>query len=119
MRQFLVISKALADSSRASILLALRDHELCLCQLIEMLQLSPATVSKHMSLLALAGLVDVRKEGRWHYYRLPAEPSPEVAAALEFLGKALGGSKQAKESKTQVRQVLKMDKEALCCHYKG
>ena len=31
----------------------------------------PSTVSKHLSLLSEADLVEVRKDGRWAYYRLP------------------------------------------------
>jgi ArsR family transcriptional regulator len=119
MRQFMSITKALADENRVRILLFLKESELCLCQIIEMLRLSPATVSKHMSILSMAGLVDVRKEGRWHYYRLPAEPTVEVAAAIDFLEKALQGTRPIKEDKAQVKRVLKMDKEELCCHYKA
>ena len=119
MRHLMSITKALSDENRVRILLFLNESELCLCQIIEMLQLSPATVSKHMSILSLAGLVDVRKEGRWHYYRWSEEPTLEVAAALEFLVKALANSRQIKQDKTQVRKVLKLDKEELCCHYKG
>jgi DNA-binding transcriptional ArsR family regulator len=45
--------------------------ELCVCQIIELLGLVPSTVSKHMSILKQAGLVENRKEARWMYYRLP------------------------------------------------
>jgi ArsR family transcriptional regulator, arsenate/arsenite/antimonite-responsive transcriptional repressor len=112
------ITKALSDENRGRILLFLRDSELCLCQIIEMLHLSAATVSKHMSILSMAGLVDIRKEGRWHYYRLTQEPTMEVKAAIEFPGKALTHSPPAKEDKAKVKKVLKMDKDELCCHYK-
>jgi ArsR family transcriptional regulator len=119
MRQFMNITKALSDENRVRILLFLKESELCLCQIIEMLQLSAATVSKHMSILSMAGLVDVRKEGRWHFYRLSEEPTAEVAAAIEFLSKALANSRPIKADKAKVKKVIKMDKEELCCHYKG
>jgi|WetSurMetagenome_2_1015567.scaffolds.fasta_scaffold346498_1 ArsR family transcriptional regulator, arsenate/arsenite/antimonite-responsive transcriptional repressor len=119
MRQFMGITKALSDANRVRILLFLQESELCLCQIIEMLHLSAATVSKHMSILSMAGLVDIRKEGRWHYYRLPEEPTLEVKAAIEFLVKALTHSRPVKEDKAKIKRVLKMDKEDLCCHYKA
>jgi len=53
----------------------LSGGELCACQIIEMLGLAPSTVSKHMSILRQAGLVETRKEGRWIYYRLAEEIS--------------------------------------------
>jgi ArsR family transcriptional regulator, arsenate/arsenite/antimonite-responsive transcriptional repressor len=119
MRQLMSITKALSDENRVRILLFLKESELCLCQIIEVLQLSAATVSKHMSILSLAGLVDIRKEGRWHYYRLSKEPTLEAAAAMEFLVKALTSSRHIKNDRAQVKKVLKLDKEELCCHYKG
>jgi DNA-binding transcriptional ArsR family regulator len=119
MRQVMIITKALSDENRVRILLFLKESELCLCQIIEMLQISAATVSKHMSILSMAGLVDIRKEGRWHFYRLSAEPTIEAAAALEFLSKAVANARSIKEDKAKVKKVIKMNKEELCCHYKG
>ena len=60
-----MIAKALSEKSS--------DRELCLCQLIDLLGLAPSTVSKHMTVLQQAGLVQRLKQGRWHFYRL-AEP---------------------------------------------
>jgi DNA-binding transcriptional ArsR family regulator len=61
---------ALADENRLRALAALRRGELCVCQLIALLDLAPSTVSKHLSILRSARLVDGRKDGRWMYYRL-------------------------------------------------
>jgi ArsR family transcriptional regulator, arsenate/arsenite/antimonite-responsive transcriptional repressor len=119
MRHFMSITKALSDDNRVRILLFLKESELCLCQIIEMLQISAATVSKHISILSMAGLVDIRKEGRWHYYRLTDEPTVEAEAALEFLSKALTNSRSIKEDRATLKKVLRMEKEELCCHYKG
>lgn len=119
MRTFMIVSKALSDESRVRILSFLRESELCLCQIVEILRLSAATVSKHMSILAVAGLVVVRKEGRWRFYRLPEEPDREASAALAFLEQALAHTRVIEEDRIRVRKVLKMDKEELCRHYKG
>ena len=45
MREFLNITKALADENRVRTLLALRQGELCVCQITELLALAPSTVS--------------------------------------------------------------------------
>ncbi len=71
MRPTLRVTKALSDIQRLRILMMLRRGELCVCQIIAVLGLAPSTVSKHLSILSGAGLVDSRKDGRWAYYRLP------------------------------------------------
>jgi len=70
MDKVIQISKALGDPNRVRALCALREGELCLCHLIELLGLVPSTVSKHMSILKAAKLVLARKEGKWMHYSL-------------------------------------------------
>lgn len=67
---FEIVAKAFADPSRMRVLKLLQGGELCVCQLTTVLDLAPATVSKHLSVLKAAGLVQQRKAGRWVYYRL-------------------------------------------------
>ncbi len=64
-----LLSKALSDEGRIRILVALGEAELCVCQLTELLELAPSTVSKHLSVLRQARLVQTRKKGRWVYAR--------------------------------------------------
>lgn len=65
------ILKALSDRNRLKIILALiRCPELCACQIIELLQVTGATASRHLDILFHSGLLDRRKAGRWVYYRL-------------------------------------------------
>lgn len=105
MHQFLAITKALADESRARALMALAEGELCLCQIVQVLGLSPSTVSKHMSILQQAGLIQRRKDGRWHYYRLAGPDAPaSVRGAIRWTLASL-----AKE------KIIVRDAQALCC----
>lgn len=71
----------------------LGDKELCVCHIVEALALAPSTVSKHLSILEHAGLIETRKKGRWVHCRLPGRPSPEVKNALSWLRPALAGGK--------------------------
>ena len=70
MRELLAAMKALADENRLRVVRALKGRELCLCQIVELLGLATSTVSRHMSILHQARLVESRKEGRWTYFRL-------------------------------------------------
>ena len=77
MFSFMAITRALSDQNRVRTLMALRDLELCVCQIIELLELAPSTVSKHMSILANARLVEGRQDGRWRYYRASRARAPD------------------------------------------
>ena len=71
MEKILNIAKALSDGNRLRALMLLRNGELCVCRLIDLLGLAPSTVSKHMAILKRASLVECRRERKWTYYRLP------------------------------------------------
>ncbi len=119
MREFMSVVKALADESRVRGLMLLGEAELCLCQLIELLGLAPSTVSKHMAVLRQAGLIEVRKEGRWCYYRLAGRAAPKAARqAIRWAQKTLGNEKKILRDAKRLKTVLKTDAEKLCRHYK-
>ncbi len=117
MDSFLKIAKALSDPTRLRALMALRRGDLCLCQLIELLDLAPSTVSKHMSVLLSAGLVRQRKEGRWRYFGLPDSPPEPVRGALDWAVRAIGSADPIKEDAGKVREIRKQDLTLLCRRY--
>jgi DNA-binding transcriptional ArsR family regulator len=119
MLDFINITKALSDENRVRALMMLREGELCVCQLIEMLGLAPSTVSKHMSILRQARLVQARKEGKWMYYRLPDGDAPRgVLEAVQWMRNAIVDDKQIVADGKQVKHISKLDKEKLCACYK-
>ncbi|MBT3822383.1 MAG: winged helix-turn-helix transcriptional regulator [Nitrospinaceae bacterium] len=120
MKNFLAITKALSDVSRVRALMALKDGELCLCQLIELLELSPSTVSKHMSLLLQADLLEKRKEGRWHFYRLASKDAPiEVKNALKWMIQSLAETAVLQDDSKKLATLKKLDLEELCACYRN
>ena len=109
------ITKALADENRVRTLLALKDGELCVCQITELFGLAPSTISKHLSVLHQAGLVESRKEGRWIYYRLPSNGVlPVVREAIRWLQKAVADEPRIVEDGQRLKKVLRMDPVKLC-----
>lgn len=116
MRRFTTIVKALSDENRARIVMALRQGELCACEIIEMLGLSPSTVSKHISILLQAELIDCRKDGRWHYYRL-AQAAPGVESTHEWMATLLGNEKQVALDRRQLKKICRKYSKPLtkCC----
>lgn len=65
--------KTLGDKTRLRILGLLRNRELCVCDLTEVLQISQPGVSQHMRRLRQSGLVKERRGGQWTYYSLNGE----------------------------------------------
>lgn len=115
MKEFLHLTKALADENRVRLLLALRRGELCACQLTEFIQLAPSTVSKHLFLLKHAGLLESRKEGRWIYFKLAGKDAPvAVREAIDWVNKSLGRSERALADAKLLKKVLSQDPVELC-----
>lgn len=82
----LSVFKALANESRVRILNALRDGELCACELQVVLDAPQSTVASHLRELSDAGIVKKRRQGKWTYYRIgdtAALQLLDIAAALD------------------------------------
>ena len=115
MDQILAITRALADENRLRALLALGDQEVCVCQLIELLQLAPSTVSKHMSILKQARLVVGQKRGRWMHYRLAPETAPAIVLqAIAWVRQAASGDQRASADAGQMQLILGTKRELIC-----
>lgn len=74
--------KAAGDPTRTRILKLLEGGGLCVCQIQAVLRLAPSTVSKHLAILKVAGLVEDRRDGKWIEYRLAPEASNPYARPL-------------------------------------
>jgi ArsR family transcriptional regulator, arsenate/arsenite/antimonite-responsive transcriptional repressor len=66
--------KGLADPIRLRIAVLLLDQELCVCDLMGVLQIPQSTVSRHMGRMKAAGLVTDRRSGKWVHYQLADTP---------------------------------------------
>lgn len=115
MREFMAITKSLSDPNRVRILLALRNGELCVCQITELFGFAPSTVSKHLSILHHAGLILSRKTERWVYYRLADGVAPvAVREAIDWVHKSLGKSKESKEDAKKLKAICATELAEIC-----
>lgn len=74
--------KLLAEPSRLKLLQVLIHEEVCVCDLAEILEMSPSAVSHQLRLLRAAGIVKPRREGKTIWYKLI---DPEVQGILVHL----------------------------------
>ena len=69
--------RAFADPTRLRILNLLQQkQEICVCDLCQVLGVGQPKVSRHLASLRDAGLVQVRRDGRWKFYSLAHAPTP-------------------------------------------
>lgn len=80
------ICKALAHPLRMAIVDHLKGKEAAAADLIACLETSKANLSKHMSLLTHAGIVESRRDGRQILYRLT---DPEIQQACAIMSSVL------------------------------
>ena len=79
--------KTLSDVNRLRIMCMLFGGEKCVCEIEEGLDISQPLASHHLKVLLEAGLVEVRREGTWSYYRLDAQAIERLNGNFrEFLG---------------------------------
>jgi DNA-binding transcriptional ArsR family regulator len=116
MDDFVAITKALSDPHRVRALLALRKGELCVCQIIELLKLAPSTISKHMSILKQAGLVDSRKDSRWVYYRLAEDANGEkdIGSMIHLSISLLEQDEQILADEARMAEITSVGLDTLC-----
>jgi ArsR family transcriptional regulator len=74
------ILKALAHPSRIFIVEKLHERPHCVCELTEMIEADTSTISKHLSILKNAGLIDDEKRGTSVYYSL------QCPCIMQFIG---------------------------------
>ncbi len=111
--ELIQVLKALADGRRLLIVKALLERtELCACQLVELLQVSGASTSRHLGLLTRAGIIVGRKEGRWVYYRLLKNKA--LDGLFAWLRAEFAREPDREPGRKHLHAVLKLDPEELC-----
>ncbi len=89
MREVVDIIKLLSDESRLRILMLLTKKELCVCQIMGVLNMSQPLISRNLSLMLKAGFLKDRREGKLMFYSirkvLPGKHRQLLAVLRELL----------------------------------
>ena len=94
--------------------LLLESQELCVCDIMAALDLPQSTVSRHLSYLRNAGLVDDRRQGIWMHYKVNKESIVHGATLLDLLAKMLLEQEQSTNDERLLKTYLAMKKKAGC-----
>ena len=87
--------KAVADPMRLRLLSLIACHEggeSCVCDLLDVFDVTPPTVSYHLRILREAGLISAERRGTWVYYRVNPAVMARMSAVLVPGQAALAGT---------------------------
>jgi len=93
MKEITEIFKLLSDESRLRILMLLEKRELCVCQIMGVLNMSQPLISRNLSLLAKAGFLAGRREGKLMFYRIKKNLARKNLLILSVLKELLKDDK--------------------------
>lgn len=110
------IFKALSDETRLRVLKLLQERELCVCELIQVLDMSQPRISRHLSVLKNAGLVDDRREGKWVYYSLrDGAENKDIKTLLKTMSLLANNDSVVQNDKRNLKKAVRLSETEGCC----
>jgi len=100
------IFKALSDETRLRILKLLLKKELCVCEIEAALDLPQSKVSRHLTVLRSASLVEDRREGVWIFYSLFKPQNDFEKSIVHVIKNALSDDKLTKQDENRLKKKL-------------
>ncbi|OGS06283.1 MAG: hypothetical protein A3J70_15910 [Elusimicrobia bacterium RIFCSPHIGHO2_02_FULL_61_10] len=100
--------RAFADETRLRILHLLTRGELCVCDIMRVIQASQPKVSRHLSYLKRAGLVTDRRDGRWRHYSLAQPKSDFQKRLIDCVGGCLDEAPTLKRDADKLVSINKV-----------
>lgn len=98
---------AFSDPTRLRVLHLLRDGELCVGDLVTILDLPQSTISRHLAYLRRSTLVETRRSGLWMYYSLSAPSSEFHRKLLDCLAACFANVPELKKDGARVKRLRK------------
>jgi ArsR family transcriptional regulator len=108
MRELIKVFKALSDETRLRMLKLLFERELCVCEIMQALEVSQSRASRNLGILRDAGLLKDRRDGQWVHYSLNKEGTAFYSALLELLNLSLKKDETILIDKERLRKAVKM-----------
>ncbi len=115
MKELVLAAKAFADPSRVRIFMALRERELCVCELCDALGVTQSTLSTHLQVIRNAGLVSARKQGKWMYYAIAPGAKRLVNTFVRNFADSLKTDAALRRDEKKLSQRLALRNEGCCC----
>jgi ArsR family transcriptional regulator len=115
MRDLVEAAKALADETRLRVLNLLLERECCVCEVMQVLEISQTRASRNLNILLDAGFLKVRKQGLWAYYSIDIiDPENYLSPLLKAVELGLKGNKVANLDKEHLKTAERLGPESCC-----
>jgi ArsR family transcriptional regulator len=111
--ELVAIAKTLGDRTRIRIVAALRKGELCVCELVDALDISQSSLSSHLQICRQVGVLTMRKEGRWIYYSLSTRYAPLLERTFSEL-QTVRTDEQLQRDARRLKKRLQMREGGRC-----
>jgi len=105
MDQWVQLFKALADETRLRIMVLLTQGELCVCDLMDVLEEPQSKISRHLSYLKHSGLTYSKRVGVWMHYGLRETADERCDHLVRFLSEELLPLPQSRKDIDRLRQL--------------
>lgn len=103
-----LLFRGFADPTRIRILNVLVAGQLCVCDLVELLELPQSTVSRHLRYLHRAGLVEVSRDWKFAYYRLARPELPVHRTLLKCVRTCFRGISQLDRERSRAEATVSL-----------
>ena len=113
MQELVAIARALGDPTRIRIVAALRNGELCVCELADALDISQSSLSSHLQICRQVGVLTTRKESRWIYYSLSTRYAPLIEKIFSEL-QTVRRDEQLHRDAKRLKKRLRMREGGRC-----
>ena len=115
MRDLVKAAKSLSDETRLRILNLLLVRECCVCEVMQVLNVSQTRASRNLNLLYDAGFLKVRREGLWAYYSIDKSGLPDyLSLLLDAVGIVLMGNETASIDREHLKEAQRLGPQ--CCN---
>lgn len=114
MNDVVLFGKALADPTRVRILAALVENELCVCELVDALEMGQSTLSNHLQTLRQAGILRTSRQHKWINYGIESSSRPAVEGVLAHFSKSLAVDQRRQRDAGRIAKRLAL-RENGCC----
>ena len=118
MNNLVKVYKVLADESRLRVLNLLLERECCVCEVMQVLDISQSKASRILTALHDAGIAVVNRDGLWALYSLDFQNmTPELKAIISATAQSFTGNRLMSSDRERLRQAVRVGPG--CCTKTG
>jgi ArsR family transcriptional regulator len=107
--------KSLSDSVRLRMINLLMQRECCVCEVMQILQISQTRASRNLNMLYDAGFLKLRKDGLWSHYSVDKERmKPYLSILIDAIDSGLKNDKILKTDRKKLEELTQVDSVCAC-----